>query len=409
MSKKIIEFNPSLAGNNKTRSNRSGEKKPKAKPVITPNSLKSKFLEKIKEHKRKETTEMKDAGGSNLLSKDDEIMDSINYLSSLAKQQKEKSKHAQKPVPAPPTHPTFPLHSTIHTQTMKNRTPISIGAQESPLVQLDLPFDLQEARSNNAVVFPQTTFSSQHAYRIDNEVPYGCLRNGIKPTYKSWTQKNRSAVDALTIEPSPIQYSNVTVDTSVIDRQNKLNSLKEKMRKKQQDHAEEMAKTNFIQKPAVVPVTVPVPLALPLAPLALPLSLDEGIPISGSISMEYKEPTIALIENQENNESSNLIKRTIKRKVTVGKSKTHPKIGILIKDRDTRKRILHAQKELKKKPLNDIKKYLRDHGLMKVGSNAPTDVVRKMYEASMLTGEIMNNNKDILLHNFTKSSDSDTS
>ena len=131
------------------------------------------------------------------------------------------------------------------------------------------------------------------------------------------------------------------------------------------------------------------------------------------ISSDVKEPTImlspsAVIDKQEQNESSNLIKRTVKRKVTVGKSKTHPKIGILIKDRDTRKRILHAQKELKKKPLNDIKKYLRDHGLMKVGSNAPTDVVRKMYETSMLTGEIMNNNKDILLHNFTKSTDSDT-
>jgi uncharacterized membrane-anchored protein len=78
---------------------------------------------------------------------------------------------------------------------------------------------------------------------------------------------------------------------------------------------------------------------------------------------------------------------------------------VLIKDRDTRKRILHAQKELKKKPLNDVKKYLREHGLIKVGSNSPNDVIRKMYESSMLTGDIMNNNKDILLHNFTKTND----
>ena len=441
MSKKIIEFNATLTGSNKTRSNRgSGERKAKPKPVITPNSLKSKFLEKIKEHKRKETSEMKD-GRSNLLSRDDEIMDSINYLSSLAKQQKERPKHVQKPVQAqaqaqaqahPPTHPTFPVHSTIHTQTMRNRTPLTIGSQHSsssmPFVQLDLPFDLQEARSNNVVVVPQTMFAanqSTRGYRVDNEVPYGCLRNGIKPTYKSWTLKNRSAMDVtgetLSIEPSPIQYSNVTVDTSVVDRQNKLNSLKEKMRKKQQDHADEMAKTNLINKPREVAVVA-----------ALPLSNrdDEGLPITGPISMNisndnsnknetFTESTITLKPSLDENNNitynldvdvphSNLIKKTIKRKVTVGKSKTHPKIGILIKDRDTRKRILHAQKELKKKPLNDIKKYLRDHGLMKVGSNAPTDVIRKMYETSMLTGEIMNNNRDVLLHNFTKTSDSDS-
>ena len=51
-------------------------------------------------------------------------------------------------------------------------------------------------------------------------------------------------------------------------------------------------------------------------------------------------------------------------------------------------------------PLTDVKNYLRDHGLMKVGSNAPNDVIRKIYESSMLTGEVVNNNKDVLLHNF---------
>ena len=52
--------------------------------------------------------------------------------------------------------------------------------------------------------------------------------------------------------------------------------------------------------------------------------------------------------------------------------------------------------------MNDVKLYLREHNLIKIGSNAPNDVLRKMYESSMLAGEITNSNAETLLHNFSK-------
>jgi repressor of nif and glnA expression len=112
-----------------------------------------------------------------------------------------------------------------------------------------------------------------------------------------------------------------------------------------------------------------------------------------------------VINNSTNGEIiaiKKITNRTIKRKYTLGKSKIKKSVAVLVKDRNTRKNILNAQKELKKKPINDVKNYLREHNLIKIGSNAPNDIIRKMYESAMLAGEITNNNSEILFHNFSK-------
>ena len=74
----------------------------------------------------------------------------------------------------------------------------------------------------------------------------------------------------------------------------------------------------------------------------------------------------------------------------------------MVKDRGTRKLILNAQKDLKNKSINQVKEYLREHNFIKIGSNAPNDVLRKLYESAMLAGEITNSNSDTLLHNLLK-------
>ena len=94
------------------------------------------------------------------------------------------------------------------------------------------------------------------------------------------------------------------------------------------------------------------------------------------------------------------LKKTIKRKFTLGKSDKLRRVSVLIKDKQTRKNIINTQKELKKTTITDVKKYLRQHGIIKVGSICPADILRKTFESAVLTGEVTNTNKEILLHNF---------
>ena len=75
-------------------------------------------------------------------------------------------------------------------------------------------------------------------------------------------------------------------------------------------------------------------------------------------------------------------------------------VGILIKNRQTRKKIKDEHDLLKKKTLTDVKDYLREKNLIKAGTMAPTDVLRTLYEQSILTGDVTNKSKDNLLHNF---------
>ena len=92
--------------------------------------------------------------------------------------------------------------------------------------------------------------------------------------------------------------------------------------------------------------------------------------------------------------------KRIRRKITLGKMGN--KVGVLVKSKKTRKIIKNEVNVLKKKSIHDIKDYLRQHNLIKIGSSAPDYILRSIYENAFLSGEIKNKNADVLLHNWHK-------
>ena len=84
----------------------------------------------------------------------------------------------------------------------------------------------------------------------------------------------------------------------------------------------------------------------------------------------------------------------------MGKDAKKRVISVLVKNNKTRRLIKQEVGELKKTPIKEVKKYLRKHNLLKVGSAAPNDVLRLLYEQSVLTGDVYNMSKDTLIHNF---------
>ena len=405
---KTIKINTEYFNNigGKTKKNRGSEKHTIQKPIINPNSLKRHLLNRIKAHKNREKKEFDDdqkieSTDSNTntnknTSFNDEFYDSINYLNSLSKKQKEDNdkKKYEKTMEQK-------METILANKTLKNHSAV-YGGNILPYVELELPEELKEP--NVPIFNPVQNASFKLNYSISDSVPYGCLKGGIKPTYRTVnniTRRNESVYhqqQAPINVPHPLVMSHPVVmsqqpvndtpslETAMSNRRKRLELLKQKLKRH-----EDM---NMSQ---ITPYSEKFPMQQEMQEIKIQPTQQQQIQI---LIPENKK-------DEEDKPTKRFIKRTIKRKYTLGKSKVYKKVGVLIKDKNTRKNVTNAHKDLKKKPINEVKNYLKKHGLLKVGSNAPNDVLRKTYESAMLSGDIININKDTLLHNFLNDTDNE--
>ena len=102
-------------------------------------------------------------------------------------------------------------------------------------------------------------------------------------------------------------------------------------------------------------------------------------------------------------------KRIIRRTYYVGRSKAFPKVSVLVANKTIRANTQLKTQHLKQIPMTEVRNYLLKNGFIKVGTNAPNDVLREMYEsAQLMCGEIKNHNPDNLLYNYFNDNNAST-
>jgi hypothetical protein len=397
--KKTIQINPELfkLPGNKTKKNKE-KKELMLNPIITPNTLKNKLLNRIKEHKNKEIntkTKTKSTDNANDANKySDEFHGALNYLSDLTKKQKV-NEVKQRMLNARTIKNYQSIASNLSNSTASNLTASNLTASNpiaTSSISLDLPPELQETKT----FVPQTNEVFNVNYKMTDDVPYGCLKNGRKQTYREWKQLTAPITTDIpdNIRPPTPPKKNVgmfledtkpTLTGNNLSREERLEQIKHKLKKMQDKETQikQASLDNFKE-----------------------IEQQFSTPLMDLTNFDTNEATMVeeLVKERdqktEDEKNRQYLKKTVKRKFTLGKSDKLRRVSILINNRQTRKNIIDTQKELKKTTMTDVKQYLRQHGMIKVGSTCPADILRKTFETAVLTGEVTNTNKDTLLHNY---------
>ena len=217
---------------------------------------------------------------------------------------------------------------------------------------------------------------------------YGCLKNGSLPTYRSLHNTTVKNIGSLaqsgggSIQSyknvdnnlTPVNFSDGTTQPVVSSiSQNVGNNLSQNVG------------NNLSQ-------TVGNPLSQYIGRIKTPEEMELMRKLHEQ-KKEAEKPKPKLVQKK--------IKKLLRRTFYLGKDKYKPRVGVLLPNRTIRNNVTTKSFMIKQKPISEIRKFLLSKGFIKVGSTAPTDVLRKIYESIVLIdGDVKNHNPDNLLYNF---------
>jgi hypothetical protein len=303
--------------------------------------------------------------------------ESLSFLQKLADQNAQKKSMNQTLKQYPNAQPTSTLLNTpILNAVLDNPVAPPLKQIVTDIVSLEEPSVFQTPKPLVHAAPP----------------PYGCLKTGRLPTYRTYKNMSGGGSPNLSVVPKPPTLISSSTSSNAVS----LSPV--------------VALSNAVSSSNAASLTN-----------AASLNASEPLQVGGASKIGHLTPEQQRAElkhflNRRKEEKQrvervkhqrNLVKphkkqkRTVLRTFRVGKSKHYPRVGVLIPNKTIRNQVLAKKQKIRETSIEDIRKHLIKKGLIRIGSSCPNDVLRKMYESSMLMcGEIQNHNPDNLLYNY---------
>lgn len=363
--KRTIKINEDLfkipdTRKNRKKSNNQKEIKIKAKPKENNKTLKRSLLRFLRTHQEKNMNKPTNNDEPSKITTpisdfNNDFKESLEYLTKLTKEKEQ-----------------INVNNNFHNKTIRQYQDYGKSNNMEPVINTNIPIELINNDFTNKIT--ETIQSSKPVvinYKHYPPPSYGCLKNGSLPTFRTWKNLTQKNTPGFNYTPPTIYSDGINKNSNVI-----VDTLS--------------ANTNVISNETTTSQS--------------PNKINNMI--EKSIITQNIDKMTNIKNNQNHKKFVKKQKKTLKRTYNVGKSKMYPKISVLVSNKTIRNNITTKSQLLKQIPIQEVKKYLIKRGFIRVGSIAPNDVLRKMYETSILMcGEIQNHNPDNLLYNYLHNSE----
>ena len=217
---------------------------------------------------------------------------------------------------------------------------------------------------------------------------YGCMKNGQLPTYKTFmrTSKNQPIIQI----GNPVSSMNYGRPNQPQQQSNIISNIGLT--------TPNIASIMANSAPQQGTIRVPVVPDIRSNASIIDAKITEGLK-----RMSELKQSDAILNNIKNKYRPKRMmqRKTIRRTYKIGRSAALPRIAVLVSNKTIRNNTTTKTQLLKQTSIQDVKKHLIQRGLIRVGCTTPNDVLRKMYESTMLIcGDVQNHNADNLLYNF---------